>query len=229
MPAERGVKVRLHSARRRRAGSTRWLTRQLNDAYVQRARDEGYRSRAAYKLLEIDAKHRLLKPGLRVIDLGSAPGGWLQVAARRRCRVVGLDQEPLAPIEGATVLEGDVFAPDIARRLLQALGGPAQLLLSDLAASATGQRAVDRLRAEALGEAVLALVPELLAPGGDALIKLVKGAEADVVADARRTFAKVKLVRPEATRRESSEIYLLGLRHRGPAQDRQSSRRTERS
>jgi 23S rRNA (uridine2552-2'-O)-methyltransferase len=217
MPAERAVKVKLHSARRRRAGSTRWLTRQLNDPYVQQARQEGYRSRAAYKLLEVDQKHRLLKPGLRVIDLGSAPGGWLQVAGRRGCRVVGLDLEPIAPIDGATVLQGDVFEPDTAARLEEALGGPAQLLLSDLAASSTGQRAVDRLRAEALGEAVLALVPELLAPGGNALIKLVRGAEADVVAEARRTFARVRLVRPEATRRESSEIYLLGLRYRGRA------------
>jgi len=215
MPAERTVKVRLRTARRRRAGSARWLARQLNDPYVHQAKHEGYRSRAAYKLLEIDHKYRLLRPGLRVIDLGSAPGGWLQVAAGRGCRVVGLDLEPIAPIDGAVALEGDVFDPASAARLKETLGATAQLVLSDLAARATGQRAVDRLRAEALGEAVLALVPELLAPGGHALIKLVKGAEADVVAEARRSFAKVKLVRPDATRRESSEIYLLGLGYRG--------------
>lgn len=211
----RAEKVRLHSARRRRAGSTRWLTRQLNDPYVQQARREGYRSRAAYKLLEIDRKFRLLRPGLRVLDLGSAPGGWAQVAAERKCRVVGLDLLEVPPIEGARVLRGDVFDPETPGWLRSALGGRADLLLSDLAASTTGQRAVDRLRAEALGEAVMDLMPDLLAPGGNALVKLVKGAESDVAARARRAFARMRLVRPEATRRDSSEIYLVGLDYRG--------------
>jgi 23S rRNA (uridine2552-2'-O)-methyltransferase len=220
MPGERSERVRLRSARGRGVSSTRWLTRQLNDPYVQRARREGYRSRAAYKLLEIDRRFGLLKRGGRVVDLGSAPGGWVQVAARRGCRVVGLDVLEMQPVEGAALLEGDIFDPATPARLREALGGPAELLLSDVAASATGQRAVDRLRAEAIGEAVLDLAPELLAPGGSVLVKLVRGAEDGIAASARRAFARVRLVRPEASRRESSEIYLLGLGYRGdPASD----------
>lgn len=215
MPGERPTRVRLRSARRRRPGSTRWLSRQLNDPYVQRARSEGYRSRSAYKLRELDQRFKLLTPGRQVVDLGSAPGGWVQVATERGCRVVGLDLQEVEPIEGAVLLQGDVFDASTPGRLKEALGGAADVLLSDLAASATGQRAVDRLRAEALGEAVLDLVPDLVAPGGRALIKLVRGAEQGVAATARRVFAKIRLVRPEASRRESSEIYLLGLGYRG--------------
>jgi 23S rRNA (uridine2552-2'-O)-methyltransferase len=217
VPGERSERVRLRSGRGRRASSTRWLTRQLNDPYVQRARREGYRSRAAYKLLEIDERFGLLKRGRRVVDLGSAPGGWLQVAAERGCRVVGLDLLEIKPLEGAIVLQGDLLDPATPARLREALGGPAEVLLSDVAAAATGQRAVDRLRAEALGEAVLDLAPELLAPGGSALVKLVRGAEDGIAASARQSFARVRLVRPEASRRESSEIYLLGLGYRGRA------------
>lgn len=215
MPGERPTRVRLRSARRRRPGSTRWLSRQLNDPYVQRARSEGYRSRSAYKLRELDQRFKLLTPGRQVVDLGSAPGGWVQVATERGCRVVGLDLQEVEPIEGAVLLQGDVFDASTPGRLKEALGGAADVLLSDLAASATGQRAVDRLRAEALGEAVLDLVPDLVAPGGRALIKLVRGAEQGVAATARRVFAKIRLVRPEASRQESSEIYLLGLGYRG--------------
>jgi 23S rRNA (uridine2552-2'-O)-methyltransferase len=215
MSGERSERVRLRSARGRRVSSTRWLTRQLNDPYVQRARREGFRSRAAYKLLEIDDKFGLFKRGRRVVDLGSAPGGWVQVAAKRGCRVVGLDLLEIKPIEGAALLQGDLFDPATPARLREALGAPAEVLLSDVAASATGQRAVDRLRAEALGEAVLDLAPELLAPGGSVLVKLVRGAEDGIAASARRAFARVRLVRPEASRRDSSEIYLLGLGYRG--------------
>jgi 23S rRNA (uridine2552-2'-O)-methyltransferase len=214
MSGERSERVRLRSARGRRASSTRWLTRQLNDPYVQRARREGYRSRAAYKLLEIDGRFGLLKRGRRVVDLGSAPGGWLQVAAERGCRVVGLDLLEIEPLEGAVVLQGDLFDPATPARLREALGGPAEVLLSDVAAAATGQRAVDRLRAEALGEAVLDLAPQLLAQGGSALVKLVRGAEDGIAASAGRSFARTRLIRPEASRRESSEIYLLGLGYR---------------
>src|ERR687892_105431 len=153
MPGERSERVRLRSARGRGVSSTRWLTRQLNDPYVQRARREGYRSRAAYKLLEIDRRFGLLKRGGRVVDL---------------------DLLEIKPVEGAALLEGDISDPATPARLREALGGPAELLLSDVAASATGQRAVDRLRAEAIGEAVLDLAPELLAPGGSVLVKLVR-------------------------------------------------------
>lgn len=217
MPGGRVRKVRLRPDKARRPSSSRWLSRQLNDPYVQQAQEHGYRSRSAYKLLEIDRKVRLLRPGLRVLDLGSAPGGWAQVAGARGCRVVGVDLLEMAPIPGALLLQGDVFDPATIERVQEALGGPADVVLSDLAAPATGRRTVDRLRAEALAERVLALLPGLLAPGGSALIKLLRGADAAVAVEARRHFAKVRLIRPEATRRESSEIYLLGLGHRPEA------------
>jgi 23S rRNA (uridine2552-2'-O)-methyltransferase len=201
----------------RRAGSTRWLERHLNDPYVQSARQAGYRARAAFKLLEIDRRFGVLKPGSTVVDLGSAPGSWAQVAAARGCRVIGLDRLEVAPIPGATLLQGDVFDPETSVRLRAAAGGPADVVLSDMAASSTGQRAVDRLRAEAIGEAVLDLLPVLLAPGGGAVIKLVRGAESGITAAARRVFARVQLARPEATHRGSSEIYLVAQGYRAPA------------
>jgi 23S rRNA (uridine2552-2'-O)-methyltransferase len=212
----RGTRVRVRG-KGRRAGSTRWLERPLNDPYVQGARQAGYRARAAYKLLEIDRRFGLLKPGRTVLDLGSAPGSWAQVAAERGCRVIGLDLAEVAPIAGATMVQGDLFDPATPAALRAAAGGPAAVVLSDMAASSTGQRAVDRLRAEAIGEAVLALLPELLAPGGSAVIKLVRGAESGVTGEAKRQFARVQLVRPEATRRGSSEVYLVALGYRGAA------------
>jgi len=202
-------KTRVRASPQRSAGSSRWLQRQVNDAYVQRAKKEGYRSRAAYKLLEIDERHRLLKPGLRVLDLGSAPGGWAQVAALRGCRVVGVDLLPIERIADVTFLQADIEDDATPARMLEALGGPADLLLSDLAPSATGQRAVDRLRSEAMGEIVLDLAPSLLKTDGHLLLKLLRGADAVLTAAARQNFKSVRLVRPDATRRESSEIYLL--------------------
>jgi 23S rRNA (uridine2552-2'-O)-methyltransferase len=139
------------------------------------------------------------------------------VAAARGCRVIGLDRLEVAPIPGATLLQGDVFDPETSVRLRAAAGGPADVVLSDMAASSTGQRAVDRLRAEAIGEAVLDLLPVLLAPGGGAVIKLVRGAESGITAAARRVFARVQLARPEATHRGSSEIYLVAQGYRAPA------------
>ncbi|MEZ5932869.1 MAG: RlmE family RNA methyltransferase [Alphaproteobacteria bacterium] len=202
-------KTRVRASPQRSAGSSRWLQRQLNDAYVQRAKKEGYRSRAAYKLLEIDDRHKLLKRGQRVLDLGSAPGGWAQVAAARGCRVVGVDLLTIDPLPGVTFLKADIEDEATPAKIDAALGGPADLLLSDLAPSATGQRAVDRLRSEAMGEIVLDLAPSLLKPGGHLLLKLLRGADAALADAARRRFRSVRLVRPDATRRESSEIYLL--------------------
>ena len=199
----------MRASPQRSAGSSRWLQRQLNDPYVQRAKKEGYRSRAAYKLLEIDKKHRLLKPGLRVLDLGSAPGGWAQVAAERGCRVVGVDLLAIEPMPDVTFLQADIEDEATPGLVLEALGGPADLLLSDLAPSATGQRAVDRLRSEAMGETVLDLAPALMKPGGQLLLKLLRGADAVLTTMARKTFRSVRLVRPDATRKESSEMYLL--------------------
>jgi 23S rRNA (uridine2552-2'-O)-methyltransferase len=209
----RGTRVRVRG-KGRRAGSTRWLERHLNDPYVQSARQAGYRARAAFKLLEIDRRFGVLKPGRTVVDLGSAPGSWAQVATARGCRVIGLDRLEVAPIPGATLLQGDVFDPETAGRVRAAAGGPVDVVLSDMAASSTGQRAVDRLRAEAIGEAVLDLLPELLAPGGSAVVKLVRGAESGITAAARRVFVQVQLVRPQATHRGSSEIYLVAQGYR---------------
>jgi 23S rRNA (uridine2552-2'-O)-methyltransferase len=214
MAPARPTKVRLRGRKGRPVSSTRWLERHINDPYVQSARAAGYRSRAAYKLLELDAKFRLLRPGLRVLDLGSAPGGWLQVAAAAGGCVVGIDLLEVAPPAGAEVVQGDVHDPATPARLREQLGGPAALVLSDLAAPATGRRTVDRLRAEGLAETVLALLPELLEPGGGLVIKLVRGAEAEVVAAARRRFAGVRHYRPEASRTGSSEIYLVASGYR---------------
>jgi 23S rRNA (uridine2552-2'-O)-methyltransferase len=216
MPGRGVGHERLRSAKGRRLSSTRWLTRHLGDPYVQRAQKEGFRSRAAYKLLEIDEKHRLLAPGRRVVDLGSAPGGWLQVATRRGAQVVGVDLTAVAPVGNAVVLQGDIFDEATPARLIEALGGQADVLLSDVAAASTGRRSVDRLRAEAIGEAVLALLPRLLAPGGSLVIKLLRGADSALTAEARRQFREARLVRPKATHRESSEIYLVGTGYRPP-------------
>ncbi len=212
----RSTKVRVRASSQRSAGSTRWLQRQLNDPYVQRARKDGYRSRAAYKLIEIDQKHRLLKAGRRVLDLGSAPGGWLQVALERGASVVGVDLLPIPPLEGATLLQADIEDAATVDLILERQGGPADLLLSDLAPASTGQRMVDRLRSEAMGELVLDIAPNLLRPGGHLLMKLLRGADAVLAAKARDRFESVKLVRPDATRRQSSEIYLLARHHRPP-------------
>lgn len=210
----RTTKTRVRPTNQRSTGSTRWLQRQLNDPYVQRAKKDGYRSRAAYKLLEIDKKHRILKPKASVVDLGSAPGGWVQVALERDCRVVGVDLLEIQAIDGATLLKADIEDEKTLALILEASGGPADLLLSDLAPSATGQRAVDRLRSEAMGEIVLDIAPDLLKPGGHLLLKLLRGADAVLSAKARTSFKTVKMVRPDATRRESSETYLLALDYR---------------
>jgi 23S rRNA (uridine2552-2'-O)-methyltransferase len=217
MPGRGVGKERVRSAKGRRIASTRWLARHLGDPYVQRAHKEGYRSRAAYKLLEIDEKHGLLKPGRRVLDLGSAPGGWLQVAVRRGARVVGVDLDEVAPVGDAVVLQGDIFDEGIPERVVAALGGRADVLLSDVAPASTGRRSVDRLRAEAMSEAVLALLPRLLAPGGSLVLKLLRGADSALTAKVRRQFRQARLIRPQATHRESSEIYLLGTGYRPDA------------
>lgn len=214
MPEPRTARVRLRSGKGRRASSTRWLERHINDRFVQGARAQGYRSRAAYKLLEIDRRFDLLRPGRRVLDLGSAPGGWVQVAVARGCRVVGVDLQEVEPVAGASLLQGDIFEAATIARLRELAGGPVEVVLSDLAAPATGQRTVDRLRAEALAEEVLALLPEVLAPGGSAVVKLLRGAEGAVTAAARRRFARVKLIRPAASRPGSSESYLVGTGYR---------------
>ncbi|HET6469368.1 MAG TPA: RlmE family RNA methyltransferase [Geminicoccaceae bacterium] len=203
--------TRVKTAKGRRVGSTRWLERQLNDPYVQRAKREGWRARSIYKLEEIDAQFRLLRKGARVLDLGAAPGSWSQYAARRGARVVAVDLLPVDPIGGVELVQGDFLDPEVQAELVRRLAGPADLVLSDMAPAATGQRAVDRLRAEGIGEAVLDFAARVLRPGGACLLKLVKGAEAPLVARAKGEFRSTRLLRPKATRSDSSEIFLLAL------------------
>lgn len=216
MTRSKEVKQRVRTARGRTVSSTRWLERQLNDPYVHQARNEGYRARSAYKLLEIDAKHGLLKQGRRVVDLGAAPGSWSQVCARRGLPVVALDLEPIDPLAGVVTLQGDFRDAATVEQLHAAMDGPVDLVLSDMAALATGQRLVDRLKAEELAELVLAFTDQALAPGGDCLIKLVKGAEPAARAAALSRFRQVGFVRPPATRKESSETFLIA-KDRQPA------------
>ncbi|MFO1071230.1 MAG: RlmE family RNA methyltransferase [Geminicoccaceae bacterium] len=219
MTTGRNLKTRLKTARGRTVSSQRWLERQLNDPYVQKARQEGWRARSVFKLQELDERFALLKRGARVLDLGAAPGSWSQYAARKGCRVVAVDLQPVAALAGVELIEGDFLDPLVQAELRARLGGPADLVLSDMAASATGQRAVDRLRAEGLGEAVLDFATEILAPGGACALKLVKGGEAVLMARAQTGFASAKVVRPKATRADSSEVFLVARGFKGRADE----------
>ncbi|GBD41086.1 Ribosomal RNA large subunit methyltransferase E [bacterium HR39] len=198
------------------ASSRRWLERQARDPFVRRAKAEGYRARSVYKLEEMDRRFGLLRPGMRVLDIGAAPGSWSQYAARRGCRVVAVDLLEIEPISGVEIVRGDVRDPAVQAELRARLGGPAQVVLSDLAPNTSGDKVSDRLRSEAACEEILAFVPEVLAAGGSLVLKLLRGAEAVVVPQARALFGKVRHVRPQATRAESSEIYLVCTDFRPP-------------
>ena len=215
MSADRPLKTRLRTARGRSASSQQWLRRQLNDPYVHQARQQGWRARSVFKLKELDERFQLLRPGGRVIDLGAAPGSWTQYAVRRGCRVVAVDLLAVEPVAGATLLQGDFHDPGIQLELRRQLGGPADVVLSDMAVPTTGRRMVDRLRAEGLGESVLEFAGETLATGGACVLKLIKGGEAALVPRAAELFATARIVRPKATRAESSEVYLLARGLRG--------------
>lgn len=211
-----GLRIKLKTARGRKASSQRWLERQLNDPYVREAKEKGYRSRAAFKLVELHRKFRLLKKGARVLDLGAAPGGWSQVAAARGAQVVAIDILPMEPIAGAQMIEADFLAPETPGRLKQALGGPADLVLSDMAAATTGHRATDHLRTTALLEAALDLAEEVLVPGGAFVGKVFQGgATGELLARIKQRFREVKHVKPPASRAESVELYLVALGFRG--------------
>jgi 23S rRNA (uridine2552-2'-O)-methyltransferase len=211
----RALKVRVKSGRNRKLSSKLWLERQLNDPYVARARREGLRSRAAFKLIEIDDKARLLKRGVRVVDLGAAPGGWSQVAAKRvgasaQGRVVAIDILTMEPIAGVDFAQLDFLDPAAPDKLKAMLGGPADVVLSDMAANATGHRKTDHLKIVALVEAAAEFAREVLAPGGSFLAKVLQGGtEASLLAGLKRDFTNVKHVKPAASRSDSAELYLL--------------------
>jgi 23S rRNA (uridine2552-2'-O)-methyltransferase len=217
--AGRGLAVRVRTARGRTTSSTRWLQRQLNDPYVAAAKREGYRSRAAFKLIEIDAKFHLLKRGARIVDLGAAPGGWTQVAVARvgqSGRVVALDILEMDAVPGALVLHGDFTDPAMPARLLEVLGGPADLVLSDLSPPTTGHGPTDHLRIIALTEAALDFAEDALAPGGAFVAKVFQGgATGDLLARLKRLFAAVRHVKPPASRKESPELYVVATGFRG--------------
>lgn len=220
----REKKVRVKTARQRPAASTRWLDRQLNDPYVAEARRLGYRSRAAFKLIEIDDRLRLLRPGQTVVDLGAAPGGWTQVALERTRaaetggRVVALDRLEIEPVPGADVLLGDFQDAATLVRLEQTLGGvPADLVLSDLSPATTGHKATDHLRIVALAEEALAFAEGVLKPGGTFVVKVFRGgADADLLKRVRTHFETVRHVKPPASRADSAETYLVAQGFRPP-------------
>ncbi len=211
--------ARLKDEKRRTLSSRTWLERQIKDPYVVRAKREGFRSRAAYKLAEIDDKYRLLKPGTRVVDLGAAPGGWSEIAARRvgaGGRVLAIDVLDMKPIAEVEFLKLDFLDAAAPQRLKDLLGGQADLVLSDMAANATGHRRTDHLRIMALAEAAAHFAREVLAPGGSFLCKVLQGGtEAALLAELKRDFASVKHVKPPASRSDSAELYLLARGFRG--------------
>ncbi|MGO8919121.1 MAG: RlmE family RNA methyltransferase [Stellaceae bacterium] len=218
----RAPAVRVKTAKQRTASSAQWLHRQLNDPYVSEAKRLGYRSRAAFKLLELDDRFRFLRPGGRIVDLGSAPGGWAQVAVERvrpeagRGRVVGIDLLAVEPIAGALLLRGDFLDEAAPAALRDALGGPADVVLSDMAAPSTGHAATDHVRVVALAEAAFAFAREVLAPGGTFVAKVFQGgAERELLAALKHDFASLRHAKPPASRSESAEIYVVGQGFRG--------------
>jgi len=215
--------ARLKPDKRRTPSSRAWLERQINDPYVARAKREGYRSRAAFKLAEIDDKFHLLKKGARIVDLGAAPGGWSEIAARRigaSGKIVALDILDMKPIPGVEFIKLDFLDTAAPDRLKAVLGGEADVVLSDMAANATGHRQTDHLRIMALAETAAHFAREVLAPGGSFLCKVLQGGtEAALLAELKRDFASVKHIKPPASRSDSAELYLLARGFRGSAGD----------
>ena len=209
MNSIRTTKTKLRKNAKRKQSSTQWLQRQLNDPFVQQARQDGYRARSVYKLIEIDQKHRLISRGMRVVDLGAAPGSWSQYLAKKGANVVAIDLLEIQPIGNIQIIQGDFLEQSSQQALVAALKGGSDLVLSDIAPDASGRRLIDRLKAENIGEAVLNFAAENLVPKGKVLLKLVKGAESELQSVAKSLFVRVRLLRPKATRDGSSEIYML--------------------
>jgi len=209
---------RVKTARKRTASSTRWLERQLNDPYVKQAKAAGYRSRAAYKLIELDERFHLLKGAQRVVDLGIAPGGWSQVVRQRapKAAVVGIDLLETEPIEGVTILQMDFMAEEAPAALAEPLGGPPDLVLSDMAANTVGHKQTDHLRTMGLVEAGAWFAVENLAPGGAFVAKvLAGGTDAELLALLKQHFKTVKHAKPPASRKGSSEWYVVAQGFKG--------------
>jgi len=217
---DRPLAVRVRSAGRRKPSSAEWLRRQLNDPYVAAARRHGYRSRAAFKLIELDERFHLLRRGARVVDLGCAPGGWTQVAVESvgpHGRVVGVDLAETAPVAGATLLRADLTDPAGLAAVKQALGGGADIVLSDMAPATTGHAATDHLRIVTLADAAFAIANEILEPGGIFVAKVFQGgADADLLGRLKQSFAELRHAKPPASRAESAETYVVakGFRKR---------------
>jgi 23S rRNA (uridine2552-2'-O)-methyltransferase len=209
-PARREA-VRLKNARKLAPSSQRWLARQLNDPYVQAAKAQGFRSRAAFKLIELDDKYHLIGKGCRVVDLGAAPGGWSQIAlSRGAAAVVGIDLLPITPVQGAQFIEGDFMDEGMDVRLKEMLGGPADLVLSDMAPNTTGHVATDHIRIMALADMALAFAAEVLVPGGAFVAKLFQGgAEREMLNTLKLRFRTVRHAKPPASRKDSKEMYVV--------------------
>ena len=213
----RGLAVSLKRARKHTPSSQAWLRRQLNDPYVAAARAQGFRSRAAFKLIELDEKFSLLRPGLRIVDLGAAPGGWSQIALRQGAgKIIGLDLLPIDPLAGVTFLQGDFLDDAMPERLIAELGGRADLVLSDMAPNTTGHGATDHIRIIALAELALDFALKILAPGGAFVAKVFQGgSEKQMLAPMKRAFVSVRHAKPAASRKESSELYVVATGFRG--------------
>jgi 23S rRNA (uridine2552-2'-O)-methyltransferase len=217
----RQLSVTVKSARKRDPSSTRWLQRQLNDPYVQAAKAQGFRSRAAFKLTELDDRFNLIRKGARVLDLGAAPGGWTQVAVARAGAggtVVGVDILPAEPVAGATMMQGDLTDPAVAEAAVAALGGKADLVLSDMAPNTVGHAATDHIRIMALAEIAADVALSVLAPGGAFVCKVLQGGtEREMLATLKRHFTQVRHAKPPASRKDSAETYVVAQGFR-PAQ-----------
>jgi 23S rRNA (uridine2552-2'-O)-methyltransferase len=213
----RGKPARLKTAKQRTPSQQAWLERQINDPYAAKARALGYRSRAAFKLSEIDDRLKVLKPGARVIDLGLAPGGWTQVAIERGVRdIAGVDLLPVEPIPPAHILQMDFNDPACGPRLIELLGGAPDVVLSDMAPNTVGHRKTDHLRIIGLVEAAAAFAVEVLKPGGCFVTKAFQGGEtAELIAELKRSFAEVRNLKPKASRADSSEVYIVATGFRG--------------
>ena len=207
----RGEAVSLRTSRGRTTSQQAWLKRQLNDPYVIAARTQGFRSRAAFKLIELDDKFKLITKGARVVDLGAAPGGWTQVAIQRGARsVVGVDLLAIDEIPGATLLQGDFHDPDMPARLAELLGGQADIVLSDMAPNTSGHAPTDHLRIMALAELALDFATQILAPGGSFVTKLFQGgSEKTMLTTLKQSFSQVRHAKPPASRKDSSELYVV--------------------